>query len=102
MKDNKNLDDKWLRELVDKYTDYEECEEYHIHDGTNEHEGVTPLPHDFDEDKLIDAILSHLTRIVREARRDELQKLKDAHSINIFDEYIEDRLKDLNRGEHDE
>jgi hypothetical protein len=49
--------------LIDKYTDYMLCDEYHVHDGTGELEGSTPFPHDFDEDKLkaaIDALVLDL------------------------------------------
>lgn len=52
MNTSKSLDD-----LIAKYDDWHECDEYHIHDGTGEHEGSTPLPHDFDTDKFKQAIV---------------------------------------------
>lgn len=52
--------DKELEGLIDKYTDYMECDEYHIHgDSTEEYEeypGTTPLPHNFSFTELHEAI----------------------------------------------
>ena len=41
--------------------------------------------------------ISHddVKRLILEARLDELQKLKSAHSINIFDEYLEKYIAEL-------
>ena len=47
-----NQEDAELRAVIDRYTDYLQCGEWHIHDNISEGEFETPLPHDFDEDKL--------------------------------------------------
>lgn len=64
---------QWLGDLIDKYDDWQNCEEYHIHDGTNDHKGLTPLPHDFDDDKLKNAIQAKFEQKLEQRCR-EVQK----------------------------
>jgi hypothetical protein len=40
-------------------------------------------------------IADRLTHLITEAKIEELKKLKSAHSINIFDGYVENRLAQL-------
>lgn len=66
-----------------------------------EREKIAIFPFSIDEPvgELRDAIMQLATadrkRVALEARIDELQNLKNAHSITIFDEYLERRLADL-------
>lgn len=55
-----------VEDLVAKYTDYIECDEWHIHDGTGEHEGETPyLDHkDFDDELFKSQLLSLVMEVV--------------------------------------
>lgn len=71
-----------IDELIAKYDDWHECDEYHIHDGTGEHEGHTPLPHNFDDDKLKTA----LTQLLLEARISEQEKHLDFHMSDKYSE----------------
>ena len=64
MTEPKSEQEDWLDELTTRFMDYMECEEYHIHDGTGEHEGETPLPYDFDEDKLKAAITAKIAELL--------------------------------------
>jgi hypothetical protein len=74
---NKNTGDGELEELIAKYDDWHECDEYHIHDGTDEHEGRTPLPHDFDDDKLKTAIKKYAAQEANKAKQQLLQELME-------------------------
>jgi hypothetical protein len=77
------MSDTDIGHLIDMYTDYEECDEYHIHDGTGKHEGRTPLPHDFDEDKLKAAIEQKQNEAIADAKQQE--RIKILNKLSLMD-----------------
>lgn len=50
-----------IKEVLYMYSDYIECDEYHIHDGSGEHEGDTPYEKhkEFNDDKAIALRMLH-------------------------------------------
>lgn len=51
-------DTEGVRQVLARLGDWYECDEYHIHDDTGEHEGETPYAEhkDFDEEKALTAL----------------------------------------------
>lgn len=57
-------------------------------------EDVMGYPMEWDEE-IAQSLQAHIDKLLVEARLGELIKLKNAHTINIFDEYLESRINKL-------
>ncbi len=84
---NKELKEK-IQKIITTFADYEECEEWHVHDDTGEHEGDTRYSEhkDFDEDQAVDA----LYQLVVES---QISSLKQARNWLKNDEYPVDKIE---------
>ncbi len=58
---------------------------------------IVKVAHEYSEKTVYKTATQALNQLMLQERIDELKKLKNAHSINIFDEYLEHRLAQLEK-----